>query len=48
MDKALSIRLAELHLDSIRKHLDETAFFLYYYKMYLDGLFALQDLKGIK
>ena len=48
MDKEFLIKLCERQLSEIREHLEETAFFSFYYKMYLDGLFALQELKGIK
>ena len=48
MNNELLIKLSERHLAEIRKHLEDTAFFAFYYKMYLDGLFAIQELKGIK
>ena len=48
MDNNLLIKLYERHLLEIREHLNTTAFFAFYYKMYLDSIFALQELKGIK
>ena len=48
MDNEFLIKLCERQLTEMQKHLDETAFFAFYYKMYLDSIFALQELKGIK